>query len=250
MFGKAGRAETATDPAPLEMFETTIRFKPKSEWRAGMTQEDIANEIRDKLKFLPGVEIAISQPIAARVDEMVSGVRSQVAVKIFGDDLGQLKRLGDEIAALLMGTPGATDLRVERVSGQDFLSIRIDRGAIARYGLNVQEVNDLIEIAVQGKVATQVFEGERRFDAVVRLPSAERNSVEDIGNLILRAPNGSIVALRDISHIELTDGPAQISREAGRRRLVIGVNVQGRDLGGFVAEARGRIERLVNLPTG
>ncbi len=250
VVSRLGRGEAASDPGQPHESDPIVSLKPRDQWRRGMTQEDIANEIRDKLKFLPGVEIAISQPIAARVDEMVSGVRSQVAVKIFGDDLIQLKRLGDEIAAQLMATPGATDLRIERVSGQDYLTVQIDRGAIARYGLNVQEVNDLIEIAVQGKVATQVFEGERRFDALVRLPSTERNSIEDIGNLILRAPSGSIVALRDISRIELADGPAQISRESGRRRLVIGVNVQGRDLGGFVAEARSRIDRQVSLPTG
>ncbi len=250
VVSRLGRGEAASDPGQPHESDPIVSLKPRDQWRNGMTQEDIANEIRDKLKFLPGVEIAISQPIAARVDEMVSGVRSQVAVKIFGDDLGQLKRLGDEIAAQLMATPGATDLRIERVSGQDYLTVRIDRGAIARYGLNVQEVNDLIEIAVQGKVATQVFEGERRFDALVRLPNQARNSIEDIGNLILRTPSGSIVALRDISQIELADGPAQISRESGRRRLVIGVNVQGRDLGGFVAEARGRIDRQVSMPTG
>jgi cobalt-zinc-cadmium resistance protein CzcA len=250
VVSRLGRGESASDPGQPHESDPIVSLKPRDQWRRGMTQERIADEIRDKLKFLPGVEIAISQPIAARVDEMVSGVRSQVAVKIFGDDLNQLRRLGDEIATQLMATAGANDLRVERVSGQEYLTVRIDRGAIARYGLNVQEVNDLIEIAVQGKVATQVFEGERRFDAVVRLPGSERNSVEDIGNLILRAPNGSIVALRDISHIELADGPAQISREGGRRRLVIGVNVQGRDLGGFVAEARSRIERQVKLPTG
>ncbi len=250
VVSRLGRGEAASDPGQPHESDPIVSLKPRDQWRSGMTQEDIANEIRDKLKFLPGVEIAISQPIAARVDEMVSGVRSQVAVKIFGDDLGQLKRLGDEIAAQLMATPGATDLRIERVSGQDYLTVRIDRGAIARYGLNVQEVNDLIEIAVQGKVATQVFEGERRFDALVRLPNQARNSIEDIGNLILRTPSGSIVALRDISQIELADGPAQISRESGRRRLVIGVNVQGRDLGGFVAEARGRIDRQVSMPTG
>ncbi len=250
VVSRLGRGEAASDPGQPHESDPIVSLKPRDQWRSGMTQENIANEIRDKLKFLPGVEIAISQPIAARVDEMVSGVRSQVAVKIFGDDLGQLKRLGDEIAAQLMATPGATDLRIERVSGQDYLTVRIDRGAIARYGLNVQEVNDLIEIAVQGKVATQVFEGERRFDALVRLPNQARNSIEDIGNLILRTPSGSIVALRDISQIELADGPAQISRESGRRRLVIGVNVQGRDLGGFVAEARGRIDRQVSMPTG
>ena len=181
---------------------------------------------------------------------MVSGVRSQVAVKIFGDDLEQLRKLGDAVAAALMATPGATDLRVERVSGQEYLTIQIDRAAIARYGINVEDVNALIEIAVQGKVATQVYEGERRFDTVVRLPAAYRSDVESIGNLVLRAPTGAIVPLRDVAHITLGDGPAQVSREGGKRRLVVGVNVQERDLGGFVAEAQARIERGVPLPPG
>lgn len=250
VVSRLGRGESAADPGQPHESDPIVMLKPRSQWRDGYTQEDIANEIRDKLKFLPGVEIAISQPIAARVDEMVSGVRSQVAVKIFGDDLEQLRKLGDAVAAALMATPGATDLRVERVSGQEYLTIQIDRAAIARYGINVEDVNALIEIAVQGKVATQVYEGERRFDTVVRLPAAYRSDVESIGNLVLRAPTGAIVPLRDVAHITLGDGPAQVSREGGKRRLVVGVNVQERDLGGFVAEAQARIERGVPLPPG
>jgi cobalt-zinc-cadmium resistance protein CzcA len=250
VVSRLGRGESASDPGQPHESDPIVMLKPRDEWRDGYTQEDIANEIRDKLKFLPGVEIAISQPIAARVDEMVSGVRSQVAVKIFGDDLDQLRKLGDAVAGALMATQGATDLRVERVSGQEYLTIKIDRAAIARYGINVEDVNALIEIAVQGRVATQVFEGERRFDTVVRLPAQFRSNVESIGNLVLRAPTGAIVPLRDVADITLADGPAQISREGGKHRLVIGVNVQGRDLGGFVAEAQSRIDRSVPMPSG
>lgn len=250
VVSRLGRGESASDPGQPHESDPIVVLKARKEWRDGFTQEKIADEIRDKLKFLPGVEIAISQPIAARVDEMVSGVRSQVAVKLFGDDLEELRRAGDAIAAALMATPGATDLRVERVSGQEYLTIRIDRSAIARFGLNVEDVNALIEIAVQGKVATQVYEGERRFDTVVRLPAAYRSDVESIASLVLRSPTGAIVPLRDVTQITLADGPAQISREGGKRRLVVGVNVQGRDLGGFVAEARERIEQQVKLPAG
>ncbi|MCZ8250985.1 MAG: CusA/CzcA family heavy metal efflux RND transporter [Hylemonella sp.] len=250
VVSRLGRGESASDPGQPHESDPIVMLKPRDEWRDGMNQEDIANEIRDKLKFLPGVEIAISQPIAARVDEMVSGVRSQVAVKIFGDDLDQLRKLGDAVAGALMATQGATDLRVERVSGQEYLTIQIDRSAIARYGINVEDVNALIEIAVQGRVATQVYEGERRFDTIVRLPAQFRSDVESIGNLVLRAPTGAIVPLRDVADITLGDGPAQVSREGGKRRLVIGVNVQGRDLGGFVAEAQSRIDRSVPLPAG
>lgn len=250
VVSRLGRGESASDPGQTHESDPIVMLKPRDEWRDGLNQEDIANEIRDKLKFLPGVEIAISQPIAARVDEMVSGVRSQVAVKIFGDDLDQLRKLGDAVAGALMATKGATDLRVERVSGQEYLTIQIDRSAIARYGINVEDVNALIEIAVQGRVATQVYEGERRFDTIVRLPAQYRSDVESIGNLVLRAPTGAIVPLRDVADITLGDGPAQVSREGGKRRLVIGVNVQGRDLGGFVAEAQARIDRSVPLPPG
>lgn len=250
VVSRLGRGESAADPGQPHESDPIVMLKPRSQWRDGYTQEAIADEIRDKIRFLPGVEIAISQPIAARVDEMVSGVRSQVAVKIFGDDLDELRKTGDAVAAALMATPGATDLRVERVSGQEYLTIQIDRADIARYGINVEDVNALIEIAVQGKVATQVYEGERRFDTVVRLPAAYRSDVESIGNLVLRAPTGAIVPLRDVAQITLGDGPAQVSREGGKRRLVVGVNVQGRDLGGFVAEAQARIDRQVNLPSG
>ncbi len=250
VVSRLGRGESAADPGQPHESDPIVMLKPRSQWRDGYTQEAIADEIRDKIKFLPGVEIAISQPIAARVDEMVSGVRSQVAVKIFGDDLDELRKTGDAVAAALMATPGATDLRVERVSGQEYLTIQIDRADIARYGINVEDVNALIEIAVQGKVATQVYEGERRFDTVVRLPAAYRSDVESIGNLVLRAPTGAIVPLRDVAQITLGDGPAQVSREGGKRRLVVGVNVQGRDLGGFVAEAQARIDRQVQLPSG
>ncbi len=250
VVSRLGRGESASDPGQPHESDPIVMLKPRDEWRDGYNQEDIANDIRDKLKFLPGVEIAISQPIAARVDEMVSGVRSQVAVKIFGDDLDQLRKLGDAVAGALMATQGATDLRVERVSGQEYLTIQIDRSAIARYGINVEDVNALIEIAVQGRVATQVYEGERRFDTIVRLPVQYRSDVESIGNLVLRAPTGAIVPLRDVADITLGDGPAQVSREGGKRRLVIGVNVQGRDLGGFVAEAQARIDRTLPMPAG
>ncbi len=250
VVSRLGRGESASDPGQPHESDPIVSLKPRDTWRDGYTQDDIANEIRDKLKFLPGVEIAISQPIAARVDEMVSGVRSQVAVKLFGDDLDELRRTGDAIATALMATPGATDLRVERVSGQEYMTIRIDRAAIARYGLNVEDINALIEIAVKGKVATQVFEGERRFDLVVRLPEVSRSSTDAIAGVVLRAPNGAIVPLRDVAEIHLGDGPAQISREGGKRRLVVGVNVQGRDLGGFVAQAKARIEAQVPMPTG
>ncbi|RCS57469.1 efflux RND transporter permease subunit [Parvibium lacunae] len=247
---RLGRGESAADPGQPNESDPIVMLKPRDEWPKGWTQEDFNTAIRNKLSALPGVETSISQPIAARVDEMVSGVRSQVAIKLFGDDLAQLRKTGDEIAKVLSSLPGATDLRVEKVSGQEYLTIRIDRAAIARYGLNVEDINDKIEIAVRGKVATTVYEGERRFDAIVRYPEKYRQNIEAIGHIIIRSPAGAQVALKDIAEITLADGPAQISRESGKRRLVIGANVSGRDLGGFVAEAQQKIAQQVNLPEG
>lgn len=250
VVSRLGRGGSAADPGQPHESDPIVTLKPKDEWRDGLTQDDIADEIRDKLKGLPGVELGISQPIAARVDEMVSGVRSQVAIKLFGDDLTQLKQTGDAIARVLGGIKGATDLRVEAVSGQEYLTIAIDRAAIARFGINVEDVNDVIEMAVKGRDATVVYEGERRYAAVVRFPEQYRNNAEAIGGILLSSPSGAVAPLKDLARITLADGPAQISREAARRRLVIGANVQGRDLGGFVAEAQAKIAAEVQLPEG
>ncbi len=247
---RLGRGESPSDPGQPHESDPIVALLPKDQWPDGWTQDDIANAMRDKLRSLPGIELAISQPIAARVDEMVSGVRSQVAVKLFGDDLEKLRSTGESISRVLASVPGATDLRVERVSGQSYLNIEIDRAAIARHGINVEDVNELIEMAVGGKVATEVFEGERRFQLALRYPAMYRNNAEAIGNIVLRSPNGAVVPLHDVAKIEVQDGPAQISRESGRRRLVIGANVQGRDLGSFVAEAQARLAADVVLPEG
>ena len=250
VVSRLGRGESAADPGQPHESDPIVTLKPKKEWRPGFVQDDIANEIREKLKSLPGVELAISQPIAARIDEMVSGVRSQVAIKLFGDDLDRLKESGEAIARVLTSIRGSTDLRVERVSGQEYLTIKIDRAAIARFGINVEDVNDVIEIAVKGRDATLVYEGERRYVAVVRFPQAYRNNIEAISNILLTSPSGAVVPLKDLASITLADGPAQVSRESAKRRLVIGANVQGRDLGGFVAEAQARIASEVKLPEG
>jgi heavy metal efflux system protein len=250
VVSRLGRGESATDPGQPHESDPIVHLKPRKEWPEGWDQDDIGDAIRASLKSLPGVELSISQPIAARVDEMVSGVRSQVAIKLFGDDLEKLKERGDEIARVLSSVKGASDLRVERVSGQEYLTIAINRTAIARFGLNVEDVNDLIEIAVKGRDATVVYEGERRFAATVRFPADYRSNIEEIANMTLRAPSGAVVPLKDVAEIKLADGPAQVSRENGKRRLVIGTNVQGRDLGGFVAEAQDRINQEVSLPEG
>ena len=245
-----GRGESPADPQSQNESTPIVSLKPRDEWPKGWNQDDIADAMRAKLETLPGVQIVMAQPISDRVDEMVTGVRSDIAVKVFGDDLEQLKTLAERISAVAQGIRGAQDFRIERVTGQQYLQIEIDRQAIARLGLNVADVNDVIDIAVGGKRATDIFEGERRFAAVVRLPEAFRNNISAISQILLTSPRGAQVRLDDVAKIEVLDGPAQISRELGKRRIVIGVNVKGRDLGSFVAELQQKVDAQVKLPDG
>jgi cobalt-zinc-cadmium resistance protein CzcA len=246
-----GRGESPADSQGQNESTPIVSLKPRSEWPDGWTQDDIAKRMQSVLtKGLPGVQIVMAQPISDRVDELLTGVRSDVAVKVFGDDMGVLKVKAEEIARIGTNVEGATDLKVEKVSGQQYLNITIDRQAIARHGINVADVQDLIETAVGGKIATEVFEGQRRFSAAVRFPETFRNQVDAISNIVVTSPNGSRVALRDLASIEVRDGPAQISRELGKRRIVVGINVKDRDLGGFVSELKTELDEKLKLPDG
>lgn len=245
-----GRGESPADPQGPNESTPIVSLKPRDEWPSGWTQDDIADAIRDKLKALPGVQIVMAQPISARVAEMVTGVRSDIAVKVFGDDLEELRRVAYQIAKVAQGLQGAQDLRIERVSGQQYLQIDIDRQAIARLGLNVANVNHTIETALGGKEVTEIYEGERRFAAVVRMPERFRHNVEAVSNILLDAPRGAAVRLADVADIRVADGPAQISREMAKRRIVVGINVKGRDLGGFVAELQDKVAQRIDLPEG
>ncbi len=247
---RLGRGESPADPAGPNEADPILSLKPRSEWPRGWTQDTIASAIQEKLRVLPGVQLVMAQPISDRVDEMVTGVRADVAIKLFGDDLGELRDKANEIARVAGTVPGVRDMRVERVTGQQYLSIEIDRKAIARQGLNVADVHDVIETAIGGRVATQIYEGERRFNAAVRLPESFRDSVEEIRRLTLSAPNGAQLALESVASIRIVDGPAQISRDMGKRRIVVGINVKDRDLGGFVAELQRTVDDQVSLPPG
>jgi cobalt-zinc-cadmium resistance protein CzcA len=258
VVSKLGRGESPADPASQNESDPIVVLDLQ---KSGRTQQEIEGDIRKALMALPGVNIVLSQPIAARVDEMVTGVRSQVAIKIFGDDLEQLRSLSEQVARIVKSTQGAHDLRIERLSGQQSLKIDIDRHAIARHSLNVSDVNELIETAIGGKAVTQVFENERRFVLLLRYPEQFRNDVEAIRDLLLRphgsagpgemqASGGVLVPLSSVAEIKVLDGPAVVSREYAKRRVVVGINVQNRDLGGFVAELQARLAREVRLPTG
>lgn len=245
-----GRGESPADPQGPNESTPIVSLKPRSEWPRGWTQDDIQDAMREKLKVLPGVQVVMAQPISDRVDEMVTGVRSDIAVKVFGDDLDHLKKIAAQVGKVAQGLQGAQDLRIERISGQQYLSIEIDRQAIARLGINVADVNDLLETAIGGKVATEIFEGERRFPGVVRLPENFRNNIEAISNVLITSPNGAQARLTDVAKISVMDGPAQISRELGKRRIVVGVNVKDRDLGSFVAELQQKVDQQIKLPEG
>jgi len=247
---RLGRGESPADPAGPNEADPIVSLKPRGEWPAGWTQDDIAAAIVEKLKSLPGVQLVMAQPISDRVDEMVTGVRSDVAVKLFGDDLEVLKAKANEISQIAAGVRGLRDMRVERVGGQQYLTVAIDRQAIARAGLNVADVQDVIEMAIGGKVATEIYEGERRFSAVVRLPERLRDSIAEIRAITLTAPSGTLVTLDSLAKIEVSEGPAQVSRETAKRRIVVGINVKDRDLGGFVADLRQAVEARVQVPSG
>lgn len=258
VVSKLGRGESPADPASQNESDPIAVLDLEG---SGRLQREIEDDIREALKVLPGVNIVLAQPIEQRVDEMVTGVRSQVAVKIFGDDLEELRKLSEQVARIVKSTRGARDLRLERLSGQQELTIDIDRRAIARHGLNVTEVNELIATAIGGKVVTQVFEGERRFTLLLRYPVEFRDDVEAIRDLLLRpvgnagpggliARGGILVPLSAVADIRVLDGPAVVSREFAKRRVVVGANVHERDLGGFVAELKERTAKEVKLPPG
>ncbi|MGV1046434.1 MULTISPECIES: efflux RND transporter permease subunit [unclassified Limnohabitans] len=246
VVSKLGRGESPADPAGPNESDPIVLLDPKSD----RTQDEIDEDIRQRLSSIPGVQIVLSQPISERVDEMVTGVRSQVAIKIFGDELAELKNVSEKVARILKSVQGSRDIRIERLSGQQALTVDIDRKAIARHGLNVADVQSIIETAIGGKDVTTLYEGERRYSVVVRFPAQVRQSAEAIGNTLLPTPGGAQVPLSSLASIQLVDGPAQISRESGKRRVVVGANVEGRDLAGFVTEVQQRIDQEVKLPEG
>ncbi|MGH7547493.1 MAG: efflux RND transporter permease subunit, partial [Gemmatimonadales bacterium] len=250
VVSKIGRAELGGDPEPVNNVETTVTLRLIEEWDSGRSKADLVDAMRERLREIPGVALNFSQPIATRVDELISGVRAQLAIKVFGEDLDTLARLGSQVEQVVRGLPGATDVQTEQVLGQPQLLIRIDRTSVARLGLNVQDVQDVIRTAIGGAEAGQVFEGQRRFDIFVRYAEPYRASAQDIARALVAIPGGARVPLGQVARVEEIVGPKQISREANQRRIVVQANVEGRDLGGFVAEARAAVARAVPLPPG
>jgi cobalt-zinc-cadmium resistance protein CzcA len=250
VVSKIGAAEIATDPMGPNLSDPIVVLKPKNQWKTARSKEDLIEAIRKELETIPGIGLNITQPIALRVDELISGVKSQIAIKLFGEDMKVLEDKAAAIAKAVSKVEGVADLRVEQTTGQPYLTVDIDRGSIARYGINVADVQEIIETAVGGKTATEVLEGDRRFSVFLRFSEERRNSAETIGNIFVRSSGGANIPLAQLAKITVSEGPVQISRDNGKRRIVIECNVEGRDIGGFVAEAKERIEKAVKLPAG
>ncbi|MDF1642209.1 efflux RND transporter permease subunit [Thalassolituus oleivorans] len=250
-FSRVGTAEVASDPMGPNISDGYVMLKDHSEWpNPDKTKAQLLDEISAKLSLLPGNAYEISQPIQLRFNELISGVRSDLGIKIFGDDLQQLLKSGGEIAALLNGIEGAEGVKVEQVSGLPILSIEADRSALYRYGLNVADVQDVVAAATGGEEAGLIFEGDQRFSIVVRLAEHVRSDLSALERLPIPLLDGGYVPLQEVASLTLAPGPNQISRENGKRRLVVSANVRDRDLGGFVAEVQDKMAQNVKLPPG
>jgi len=251
VFAKLGTADVATDPMPPSVADTFVIMKERNEWPdPRKSKDEFVRELESLAARVPGNNYEFTQPIEMRFNELISGVRADVAVKVYGDDLPTLLALGGEIENVLAGVPGGADVALEQMTGLPMLTIEPRRTVLARYGLDVADVQDVVATAVGGKAVGQIFEGDQRFDLVIRLPEPMRNDPATLETLPVPLPGGGYVPLREVATISVLEGPNAINRENGKRRAVITANVRGRDLGSFVADARMRIEENVELPAG
>lgn len=250
IVSRTGQTGIAIEARGVEKTGYVGTLKPRSEWKSAKTREELTQKMREAMVIFPGMSFTFSQPIACRIDEIVAGTRAQIIVKLFGEDLDVLKNKADEMARVLSKIRGVKDLVVERVSGQPYITINIDREKIARYGINVDDVQTIIETAIGGKPPTQLYSGDRYFDILVRFPEEKRNSPDSIGNILINSPHGFKIPLSQLADISIVEGPVQVSREYGQRRIGIECNIGGRDIGGFVSEAKRKIKEGVALPPG
>lgn len=248
--GKLGRAESATDPAPVEMIETTIMLKPESEWRPGMTKDKLVEELTAKLTQVPGYVPGFLQPIENRILMLSTGIRAQVGIKILGDDLNALQAQAYEIEHVVRQIPGATGVAPSRVQGKPYLEVSVNREAMARYGLRAQQLLDMVEAGIGGRNVATTIEGRQRFPIQVRVQRDERDDLERLGDLLVATPSGQHIPLGQLADIRRQVGASEIASENGRLRVFVQTNVQGRDLGGFVEEAKRRIAEDIQLPKG
>lgn len=249
VFGKIGRAETATDPAPLSMAETTIQFKPKSEWRSGMTMTKIRAELA-ALVNLPGLSNTWVMPIRTRIDMLATGIKTPVGVKIAGPDLSVLQSLGQQVETVLKQVPGTTSVFAERVAGSRYVTIDIDRLKAARYGLNIEDIQEIVETAVGGMNVTQTVEGRERYPVNMRYPREIRDSLETLRLLPIITMSGAVIPLSEVASVEITEGPDMIRSENARLNGWVYVDIADRDLGSYVKDAKRAVNNQIKLPAG
>jgi Cu(I)/Ag(I) efflux system membrane protein CusA/SilA len=249
VVGKVGRAETSTDPAPVNMSETTITFKPKDQWPKGLTKDAILARLDNQLQ-IPGVTNIWTQPIRNRIDMLSTGIRTQIGIKVFGPDLRGIEQLSEQIKEVVQQVPGATDLYAERITGAPYMEMTVDRPAADRYGLNVADIQDVIETAIGGKNLTTTIEGRQRFPVRVRYARDFRENPQQLGDVLVTGSNGAQVPLSEVVKISTTMGPSMISSENGLLRGSVLLNVRGRDVGGFVDQAQRAVRQQVRMPPG
>lgn len=250
VVGKTGSAEVPTDPMPPEATDMMIILKQPNEWKRDISYEELADEIMEKLEVIPGVFFEKNQPIQMRFNELMTGIRQDVAVKIFGENMDTLLAYANKVNSVVQNVEGATEPSVERVAGLPQIVIKYNRTQISNYGLNIEDINHIVSTSFAGGGAGVVFENERRFDLVVRLDSSHRNNIEDVSHLYLPTANGTQIPLSQVAEIKLELGPAQVSRESGKRRIVIGFNVKGRDVQSVVTDIQNQLDEKVKLPEG
>jgi cobalt-zinc-cadmium resistance protein CzcA len=251
VISQLGRKDDGTDPYGPNRMEMLIALKPYNEWKSGKSKEQLLREIKTRMEaHVPGAVISFSQPILDNVTEAVTGSVADLAVLVSGEDLARLRSTADTILSVIKTIEGASEYGIEQEGNQAQLSITIDRERVARFGLNVKDVQDVIEMAVGGKPVSTLYEGERRFDIVVRYPEAARSTVTDIGNLLIRTPDGQQIPLRDVATLRIDDGATIIARHDGRRQMSVKTNIRDRDQGGFSAEAQAKVAQAIHLPRG
>ena len=247
---RIGAAEVPTDPMSMEESDVIIVLKPKKEWASANSKDELADKFKEALAIIPGMEVEFTQPIEMRFNELITGVRADIAIKIFGENLDILAKKGTEISDLIRNVPGAADISLEKIAGLPEMSVQYNRAKIARYGLNIEDLNDMISMGFAGKIAGNVFEGEKRFDLVLRLEKDKRLDIENLKNLYIDLPKGGKIPLNELATISYKKGAAKISRDNTRRRIVVGINVRNRDLQSVVDDVKKLINKNIKLPTG
>jgi cobalt-zinc-cadmium resistance protein CzcA len=245
VVGKIGSSEIPTDPMPIESADLMVILKPRAEWTSAATRDELASKMQETLEMIPGVEFGFQQPIQMRFNELMTGARQDVVLKIYGEDLDALAEQARIVGKVIASCEGATDLYIERVTGLPQIVVRTDRNALARYGVSVAEVNTAVRTAFAGESAGMMFEHERRFALVVRLDTTQRKRLEDVQNLLISTPTGNHVPLRELASVQIELGPNQIQREDAKRRIIVGFNVRGRDVESLVEEVRGKLQAQV-----